>query len=92
MGSDFSYKDCDWAIHPGGKSIIQAVEKALKLQEGLTKASWDTLANYGNMSSATFLFVLHRLLEQKSSKKWTIGVGFGPGLSVEGILLSRSHV
>lgn len=92
VGSDFSYENCDWAIHPGGKSIIQAIEKALKLQEGLTKASWDTLANYGNMSSATFLFVLHRLLEQKNSKKWTIGIGFGPGLSVEGLLLSRSNV
>lgn len=87
--SDFSYENCDWAIHPGGKSIIQSIEKALNLQEGLTKASWDTLANYGNMSSATFLFVLHRLLEQKSSNKWTVGLGFGPGLSVEGILLSR---
>lgn len=92
VSSDFCYENCDWAIHPGGKSIIQAIEKALKLQEGLTQASWDTLANYGNMSSATFLFVLHRLLEQKSSKKWTIGIGFGPGLSVEGILLSRYHV
>ena len=92
VNSDFSYENCDWAIHPGGKSIIQAIEKALKLQEGLTKASWDTLANYGNMSSATFLFVLHRILEQKSSKKWTLGLGFGPGLSVEGILLKRSNV
>lgn len=89
--SDFSYENCDWAIHPGGKSIIQAIEKALKLQEGVTKASWDTLANYGNMSSATFLFVLQRLLGQKSSKKWTVGVGFGPGLSVEGILLSKCN-
>ncbi|MBA3956818.1 MAG: type III polyketide synthase [Parachlamydiaceae bacterium] len=92
MGKDCTYDNCDWAIHPGGKSIIQAIEKALKLQEGLTKSSWDTLANYGNMSSATFLFVLQRLLEQKSSKKWTIGIGFGPGLSVEGILLSRPPV
>ena len=92
VSSDFSYENCDWAIHPGGKSIIQAVEKALKLQEGLTQASWDTLAHYGNMSSATFLFVLDRLLEQRSSKKWTIGIGFGPGLSVEGILLSRYNV
>jgi predicted naringenin-chalcone synthase len=88
VSADFSYENCDWAIHPGGKSIIQAIEKALKLQETQTKASWDTLANYGNMSSATFLFVLHQLLEQKSLKKWTVGLGFGPGLSVEGLLLS----
>lgn len=92
IDSSFSYTNCDWAIHPGGKSIIQAIERALKLEEGLTKASWDTLADYGNMSSATFLFVLKRLLEQKSSKKWTIGIGFGPGLSVEGILLRRPSI
>jgi predicted naringenin-chalcone synthase len=86
---DCSYADCDWAIHPGGKSIIQSLEKALQIDGGLTKASWDILANYGNMSSATFLFVLNRLLELKSSKKLTVGIGFGPGLSVEGILLSK---
>lgn len=91
VGQDFSNTDCDWAIHPGGKSIIQAIEKALKLEEGQTKASWETLADYGNMSSATFLFVLKNLLMQKSSKKWTVGIGFGPGLSVEGILLRRSY-
>lgn len=90
VNEDFSDKKCDWAIHPGGKSIIQVIEKALKLDKGLTQASWDTLANYGNMSSATFLFVLNRLLELKSSQKWTVGIGFGPGLSVEGILLNRS--
>lgn len=90
VDTHFSYADSDWAIHPGGKSIIQAIEKALKLESSLTKASWDTLANYGNMSSATLLFVLNRLLELKSTKKWTVGVGFGPGLSVEGLVLKKS--
>lgn len=89
--ADFCYENCDWAIHPGGKSIIQAIEKSLGLKQGLTAASWSTLANYGNMSSATFLFVLKKLLEEKSTKKWTVGIGFGPGLSVEGILLNRAH-
>lgn len=92
VNNDFLYTQCDWAIHPGGKSIVQAIEKALKLERSLTKASWDTLSDYGNMSSATFLFVLHRLLELKSTQKWTVGIGFGPGLSVEGILLSRSSL
>lgn len=88
----FSYADCDWAIHPGGKSIIQAVKKALNLEEGLTEASWEILKNYGNMSSATILFVLNKLLEKNSSNKWTVGLGFGPGLSIEGILLRRPNV
>lgn len=80
---------CDWAIHPGGKSILQAVERGLKLDQAQTKAAWETLWNYGNMSSATFLFVLERLCTQRTDKLWTAGLGFGPGLSMEGILLRK---
>lgn len=80
---------CDWAIHPGGKSILQAVERALKLIPSQTDASWKVLSNYGNMSSATFLFVLKQLVEQQYTHPWVAGVGFGPGLSMEGILLRR---
>lgn len=87
VDSTISDAECDWAIHPGGKSIIQAVERALKLNTDLTQASWHILSQYGNMSSASFLFVLDELLKRKSSKKWIVGLGFGPGLSVEGILL-----
>lgn len=91
-GHDSPWMDCDWAIHPGGKSIIQVIEKALNLEKHQTKASRETLANYGNMSSSTFLFVMDQLIRQKSSHKWTIGIGFGPGLSFEGILLSNPEV
>lgn len=80
---------CDWAIHPGGASILQAVEKALNLKTDQTQSSWNILNNFGNMSSATFLFVLDELSKQTHSRPWTAGVGFGPGLSVEGILLRR---
>lgn len=83
--------DCDWAIHPGGKSIIQAVERALQLTEDQTQAAWETLWHYGNMSSATFLFTLERVLQQKTAKQWTAGVGFGPGLCMEGILLRKMN-
>lgn len=82
---------CDWAIHPGGKSILQAVEKALQLHPDQTKSSWKILGDYGNMSSATFLFVLEELSRQSNLRPWSAGVGFGPGLSAEGILLKRSH-
>ena len=81
---------CDWAIHPGGKSILQAVEKSLQLDAQQTKASWKTLKDYGNMSSATFLFVLEALARQKTRQEWTAGLGFGPGLSAEGILLREA--
>lgn len=92
LTKEIEITQCDWAIHPGGKSIIQAVERALQLQPDLTKCSWETFANYGNMSSATFLFVLDHLSQQAERRSWTAGVGFGPGLSAEGILLRRAQV
>lgn len=81
--------ECDWAIHPGGKSILQALEKALALTKDQTQASWNTLESFGNMSSATFLFVLESLAKKPRKREWCIGVGFGPGLSMEGILLRK---
>lgn len=83
--------DCDFAIHPGGKSILQVIEKILSLQKDQTLCSWDTLANYGNMSSATYLFVLDELTKKNSERIWSVGLGFGPGLSAEGILLRRAN-
>lgn len=90
LKQEISLEQCDWAIHPGGKSIIQAVERALQLQPDQTKSSWETFAHYGNMSSATFLFVLAHLACQKNLRPWVIGVGFGPGLSAESLLLKHS--
>lgn len=89
LGSDTVSSSCDWAIHPGGKSIIQAIEKTMHLNENQTMSAWHTLAQYGNMSSSTFLFVLEHLYQQSTSYPWSIGVGFGPGLSIEGILLRK---
>lgn len=80
-----SLSACDWAIHPGGKAVLQTVEKKLSLSKEQTKASWNTLEQFGNMSSSTLLFVLQELLKGKRSE-WTAGVGFGPGLSIEGFL------
>jgi predicted naringenin-chalcone synthase len=83
---DLSFSHSDWAIHPGGKSILQAIEKTLGLTPDQTQSSWNILANYGNMSSATFLFVLEHLAQQPR-RPWAVGLAFGPGLSVEGLLL-----
>lgn len=90
LGDDLTNEEVDWAIHPGGKSILQVIEKKLNLKKEQTKSSWEVLENFGNMSSATFLFVLNQLVENKRKAKWTAGVGFGPGLSIEGILLKQS--
>jgi predicted naringenin-chalcone synthase len=82
-----SLQECLWPIHPGGKGILLAVEQALGLSKEHTATSWSVLNQYGNISSATFLFVLNALRQQKSDKKWAVGLGFGPGLCFEGILL-----
>jgi predicted naringenin-chalcone synthase len=71
-----------WAVHPGGRSILDAVAHGLALSQGALAASRAVLNDYGNMSSATVLFVLQRMLEAG-----TPGAGcalaFGPGLSAE---------
>lgn len=87
LSENISASHCNWAIHPGGKSIVQAVERTLGLHPAQTQASWDILCNYGNMSSATLLFVLERLQQLGQPHPWTAALGFGPGLSIEGLLL-----
>ncbi|MEX2528039.1 MAG: type III polyketide synthase [Gemmatimonadota bacterium] len=52
-----------WAIHPGGRAIVDRVEESLKLDEGALAASRKVLRNFGNMSSATILFVLKEMLD-----------------------------
>lgn len=89
LKDDVHSDQCDWAIHPGGKSILQAIEKRLNLEPHQTKASWKILNDYGNMSSTTFLFVLDLISRQTIRHEWTAGVGFGPGLSAEGILMRK---
>lgn len=85
LDEKITFEECQWAIHPGGKDILNVIEKECALLPWQTDCSWQTLKDFGNMSSATFLFVLERLLEKRL--KWTLGLAFGPGLAMEGILL-----
>lgn len=79
-----------WAVHPGGAAILEAVAQTLGLNsESDLRDSWDVLEQYGNMSSATFLFVLERQNARAKEKEWSIGLGFGPGLALEGVLLKN---
>ncbi len=84
--------DCDFPLHPGGKAILEAVEKSLELKKPQTTSSWNVLEKYGNMSSATFLFVLDELLQIGHKHTHSIGLGFGPGLSIEGLLLKNLNL
>jgi predicted naringenin-chalcone synthase len=80
----------EWAVHPGGRAILDGVESALELEPDALAASREVLAEYGNMSSATILFVLERMLAEPAPANALIaGVAFGPGLAVESGLFTR---
>lgn len=72
-----------WAIHPGGKSILDAVERGLALPSEKVAASRAVLQDFGNMSSATVLFVLERSMTDRPDSG--VALAFGPGLAMEGL-------
>ncbi len=74
-----------WAVHPGGPRILTAIEKALELPRSATAVSRAVLAECGNMSSPTVLFVLERLRDAGAPRP-CVALGFGPGLVVEAVL------
>lgn len=76
-------EDLSWAVHPGGRSILDAVEHGLALPSAALAASRSVLARFGNMSSATLMFVLAELMERPAADAGT-ALAFGPGLAVEG--------
>ncbi len=80
-----------WALHPGGRAILDKVQKSFALDDEHLASSRKTLANFGNMSSVTILFVLADLLQQKSPKKSesVLAMAFGPGLTIESGLLNK---
>ncbi|MGX5843611.1 type III polyketide synthase [Mesorhizobium sp. ArgA1] len=74
-----------WAVHPGGRSVLDAVERALKLSPAALTSSREVLRRYGNMSSATVMFVLQELLKAPAGLLGC-GMSFGPGLTAETML------
>ena len=78
-----------WAVHAGGRSILDSVEKGLELPQGALFASRDILARYGNMSSATLMFVLSELIGRPDTGKG-VAIAFGPGLAAEGFHFARA--
>jgi predicted naringenin-chalcone synthase len=76
-----------WAIHPGGPRILAAVGESLDIDRRALDLSHSVLAEYGNMSSPTVLFILERLQQTKGPRPW-VALGFGPGLAVEAVLLA----
>jgi alpha-pyrone synthase len=75
-----------WAVHPGGRSVLDAVEGALALGQGALSTSRDVLNRFGNMSSATVMFVLKEMLQPGHAKGQGCAMAFGPGLTAETML------
>jgi len=77
----------NYAIHPGGKKILEAVAEELGLSEEQMESSFEVLRRYGNMSSPSILFVLKEEWMNKKPEQ-ILGLAFGPGLTMEGIYLT----
>ena len=75
-----------WAVHPGGHSILDAVERALDLPPEALRASREVLRRNGNMSSATVMFVLNELMQSAAPGARGCAMSFGPGLIAETML------
>lgn len=90
--ADLSAGEIDrYAVHPGGRKILEAAETALGFLRESNKYSYDVLRDYGNMSSASILFVLDKILKEDkvTEGKNILGFAFGPGLTVESIILKK---
>jgi predicted naringenin-chalcone synthase len=78
-----------WAVHAGGRSILDAVARALDLSPDALDHSRAVLRAFGNMSSATLMFVLARILAGEQAGQG-IALAFGPGLAAEGLAFHRA--
>jgi predicted naringenin-chalcone synthase len=78
-----------WAVHPGGPEIIDRVQRRLRLGDAQVARSREVLADGGNRSSATVLFILEQLLASGEVEpgQWIVALAFGTGLTLEALLL-----
>lgn len=91
-------EDFDWALHPGGATILTGVEKAMNISSEHMRASYATYMAHGNSSSATIISVMDLMRREEMDgmapngkvKDYVVGCAFGPGISVEVCLLKRN--
>lgn len=85
-----------WVVHPGGRAILDEVQKKLRLKDDKFAATREVLRDYGNMSSASVMFVMDVMRKRSKEKglstageglEWGLLFGFGPGITVETVLL-----
>jgi alpha-pyrone synthase len=77
-----------WAIHPGGRTVLDAVEEGLGLAPDTLTDSRRILRDFGNMSSASVLFVLRDMMDRGAAGQGC-SMAFGPGVAVEAMTFSR---
>lgn len=78
-----------WAVHPGGRTVLDAVERGFGLDPTALHTSRSVLEDFGNMSSATVMFVLERLLASARPRARGCAMSFGPGLTAETMLFHK---
>ncbi|MEX2235685.1 MAG: type III polyketide synthase [Cyclobacteriaceae bacterium] len=79
-----------FAIHPGGRKILQVIEEELKINKERNEAAYYVLKNFGNMSSPTVLFVLKEVVKNlngHNNGERILSFAFGPGLTLESMVL-----
>jgi predicted naringenin-chalcone synthase len=92
LGFSGGWNDLFWAVHPGGRAILDRVEEALQLEPKKMAASRYVLSEYGNMSGPSVIFVLDEI-RRRHDEHHGLGVmmGIGPGVCVETMVLHASN-
>ncbi|KAH7057290.1 chalcone synthase B [Macrophomina phaseolina] len=88
-GEDSQPEDFDWALHPGGRAILELAQAQLGITQEHLRASWDIYKTRGNSSSPTVLIVLDRLRRMGEGRDGVVACSFGPGLTIEMAILER---
>ena len=88
-GKSVEAKDFDWALHPGGITILEGVQGKMELDDEQLRASFDVYRNHGNSSSASVLIVLDQLRKMGEGRENVMACSFGPGMTIEMAMLKR---
>ncbi|KAJ1291005.1 hypothetical protein BS78_02G286000 [Paspalum vaginatum] len=93
LGVKVEWNDLFWAIHPGGRAILDQIEGVLGLDDDKLAASRQVLSEFGNMSGTTVIFELDELRRRRAVKQggespeWGVMMAFGPGITIETMVL-----
>jgi alkylresorcinol/alkylpyrone synthase len=79
-----------FVCHPGGAKVVNALETALDLGQGALDLEREVLADYGNMSAPTVLFVLERVLKSTMTPDRLFLSSLGPGFTASGLSLAKA--